>query len=102
LAKFQPELGQEDVEETGKKEDSQMDTVNQSYKRKEGRKDGAQMERWKGGNDACMLHGSKAVRTVRWIIIGYIELMGTEMQRQMDGWIDRLDILHAYGWVIGI
>ena len=40
LAKFQPELGQEDVEEMGKKEDSQMDTVNQSNKRKEGRKEG--------------------------------------------------------------
>ena len=28
------------MEETGKKEDSQMDTVNQSNKRKEGRKEG--------------------------------------------------------------
>ena len=41
------------------------------------------------GKWACM-HGSKAVNTIK-RIIGRIELMGTESQRQMDEWIHRPD-----------
>jgi hypothetical protein len=62
LAKFQPELGQEDVEETGKKEDSQMDTVNQSNKRKEGRKEHKRKDGREEMMHACCMEARLCVR----------------------------------------